>query len=417
MNKKPTYEELEQRVKDLEKEAVARGRLEERMRLLSLAMAQSGEGIAVVDLNGNLEILNDAFAKMHGYSVEELIGKNISIFHTPQQMPSVEAANQQIKETGDFKGEIWHVGRDGTVFPTMMHNSLIRDTEGNPIGLIGTLRDINETMQTEEVLRKERDKVQAYLDIAGVIIVVLNADQSVAVINKKGCEILGYEESEIIGKKWFDNFLPEGDRNKTSAGFFELIAGNIEPVEYFENYVLTKDNKEKLIAWHNSILRDDGGEIIATLSSGEDITERKRAEDALQESEEKYRTLLENLPQKIFFKDRDLIYLSCNENYARDLNIKAGEITRKTDYDFYPKELAEKYREDDKRIMESGKTEEIEEKYLLQDGQNVLVHTVKTPVKDEQGNVIGVLGIFWDITERKRIEDQIQSSLKEKEVL
>lgn len=126
-------------------------------------------------------------------------------------------------------------------------------------------------------------------------------------------------------------------------------------------------------------------------------------------SEEMYRTLLENLPQKIFFKDREFVYISCNMNYAKDLNITPQEITGKTDYDFYPKELAEKYRADDKRVMETGEIEDIEEKYV-QNGKEFFVHTVKTPVRDETGNVIGILGIFWDVSKQKRDEEALRIS-------
>jgi len=132
-----------------------------------------------------------------------------------------------------------------------------------------------------------------------------------------------------------------------------------------------------------------------------------RAERDLRENEEKYRTLVENIPQKIFLKDRDSVYISCNENYARDLNIRGTEITGKNDYDFHPRELAEKYRADDKEIIVSGKTRSFEEGYI-QAGVEVLVQTVKTPVRDVQGRIIGVLGIFWDITERKRAEEKIK---------
>ncbi len=142
-------------------------------------------------------------------------------------------------------------------------------------------------------------------------------------------------------------------------------------------------------------------------------TERKKIDSKLRESENKCRTLLENLPQKIFFKDRNSVYISCNENYARDLNIKPDEITGKTDYNFFPRELAEKYRADDKKIMDSGKIEHIEEDYI-QDGQKVFVHTVKTPVRDENGDIVGILGIFWDITEQKRAE---QGLAKERNLL
>jgi len=129
----------------------------------------------------------------------------------------------------------------------------------------------------------------------------------------------------------------------------------------------------------------------------------------IKDSESKYKALLENLPQKIFFKDKNSVYEFCNDNFARDLKVKDGEIFGKTDYDFFTKELAEKYRSDDKRIMEAGNTEDIEEEYI-QDGQKVFVHTVKTPVKDENGNIVGILGIFWDITERKQAEEQLKKN-------
>jgi PAS domain S-box-containing protein len=136
---------------------------------------------------------------------------------------------------------------------------------------------------------------------------------------------------------------------------------------------------------------------------------KSHSEKTLKGSEQKFGILLENLPQKIFLKDKNLVYISCNKNYASDLKIKPDQIQGKTDYEFYPKELAKKYRTDDKEVMKEGKIRDIEEEYI-QNGKRVFVHTVKIPVKDENGVVKEILGIFWDITEKKNSEEKLRES-------
>ena len=163
--------------------------------------------------------------------------------------------------------------------------------------------EILERKQVEEALREERDKAQKYLDIAGVMFVVINADQQVVQINKKGCEILGYGEKEIIGRNWFDTFLRRKDQRKTKKVYKQLMAGEAELAEYYENSVVTKGGEERLIAWHNTILTDDMGRAMGTLSSGEDITGRRQVEEAQRDSEEKYRILVEEAPVSIMAFD------------------------------------------------------------------------------------------------------------------
>lgn len=125
---------------------------------------------------------------------------------------------------------------------------------------------------------EQRERAQNYLDIANVILVVINKDQTVELINKKGCRVLGVEDDEIIGKNWFDNFLPERDRERIREGFNMIITGRIEEMKYFENPVLLKSGEERMIAWHNTVIRDNNGDIIKTLSSGDDITDRIKIE-------------------------------------------------------------------------------------------------------------------------------------------
>jgi PAS domain S-box-containing protein len=141
----------------------------------------------------------------------------------------------------------------------------------------------------------------------------------------------------------------------------------------------------------------------------EDRTSRLQEQSmrVLRESEEKYRTLLENLPQMIFLKDKNSIYVSANRRFCSALGIKPEEFKGKNDFVFFPKKLAQKYRKDDREVIKTGKTKEVIEDYI-EKGKRKIVHTVKTPVLGDDGKPIGVLGIFWDITEREQAK-QIQT--------
>jgi len=143
------------------------------------------------------------------------------------------------------------------------------------------IASVIERKRAEEALREKEYRAQKYLDIAPVIFVALDAEGRVTLINQKGCEILGYEVNEIIGKDWFDHFLPDREREEAKSVFRRLMVGEIEPVEYYENSVLTARGEERLLAWHNTVLRDEAGRIVGTLSSGEDITEQRWGERLL----------------------------------------------------------------------------------------------------------------------------------------
>ena len=123
-----------------------------------------------------------------------------------------------------------------------------------------------------------------------------------------------------------------------------------------------------------------------------------------------YKTLIESLPHKVFLKDAHSTYIACNENFAHDLHITPDEIAGKTDFDFFPPELAEKYQKDDEKIMETGEVLNIEELYI-QNEKEQYVNTIKTPLLDKKSNSIGILGIFQDITQqiqdRKVFKDQL----------
>ncbi len=145
--------------------------------------------------------------------------------------------------------------------------------------------EIEQRRATELELRKERDRVSQYLDITGSIVVVLDRDGVVVLINQAGCDVLGCEESEIVGQDWFETFIPETDRVATRGAFDQLMAGELAAVERLENNVMTRMRGPRMIAWRNALVYDDDGAISGTLSSGEDVTDQRRMEAALRESE------------------------------------------------------------------------------------------------------------------------------------
>jgi PAS domain S-box-containing protein len=133
------------------------------------------------------------------------------------------------------------------------------------------------------------------------------------------------------------------------------------------------------------------------------LEERRKAEEVLRATESKCRVLVDYLPQKIFLKDVHSAYVYCNDNHAQAFLIKASEVAGKTDFDFYPSERARNEIDEDRRIMSSGRAEESDER-SLENGREVIFHRFKMPVRDEAGAITGILGIYWDVTEKARLE-------------
>ncbi len=138
-------------------------------------------------------------------------------------------------------------------------------------------------------------------------------------------------------------------------------------------------------------------------------SQQQRIIEDLQRNVNKYRTFLQNIPIRLFIKNMDLSYIYCNQIYADDLKKQPEEIAGNTDRDFFPSDVAVKFIGDDKRVLESGEIKNIEDKYLI-GGQESIVHMVKSPLRDENGNIVGLMGIFWDITEEKHKEEEAMKS-------
>ncbi|NJN93281.1 MAG: PAS domain S-box protein, partial [Anaerolineales bacterium] len=142
----------------------------------------------------------------------------------------------------------------------------------------------------------------------------------------------------------------------------------------------------------------------------QELAERKKAEGALRASEALYQSLVDNIPQNILRKDREGRFVFGNKSFCKILGVSLNELVGKTDFDYYPPEAAEKYKQDDQRVLETGEIYETVEESLLPSGNKKYVRVMKSPIFDSAGEVIGTQGIFWDITERKQAEEALRQS-------
>ncbi|MES0490327.1 MAG: transporter substrate-binding protein [Leptospirales bacterium] len=279
---------------------------ENRFKALSDA---SFEGVAISE-NGAIVDCNRAMHEMFGYTKKEIIGLG------PHKLVHPDSLDDVMKRVGSNQIDYYRakgVNKKGEAFTI--------EIQARPIEYMGkqarvtTIIDLTEKETRELELIHEKERAQKYLDTAGVMLIAIDLNGIVNMINKKGCDVLGYKENEIVGKNWFDNFLPEKVKKAVLKESSDLLAGKKPPVSSFENPVLTKSGEERLISWHSQELLDDNGKKTGHLSSGEDITEKKVLEQKLL------------LSQRIIESTSDAIVITDTAAHIIDINPAYTEIT------------------------------------------------------------------------------------------
>lgn len=265
--------------------------------------------------------------------------------------------------------------------------------------------DVTRHKRAEQQLRRERDRTQMYLDVAGVMFIALDPKGRVSLVNRKGCQILGYDEGEILGMDWFANFVPECRRRDVWDIFDKLMRGEMTLAEYAETPVIVRDRSERIIAWHNTVLTDETGAVIGTLSSGEDITERKRAEA----ERARLTCILETTS--------DLVSMSNAEGQITYLNRAGKEMLGwSADETLSDKRIRNAHPDWAYRLIkEEGLPEAIEHgiwsgetAVVRSDGAEIPVSQVIMSHKSTDGTSEYFSTIMRDLTERKRVEEALR---------
>ena len=382
-----------------------RKQAEERIRFLSSVVEQSADGMAIANLEGNLLFVNNSWVSMHGYKkAEELHGQNLSIFHNEEQLKDdVEPFNRKVNEAGYNIGEVGHIRKDGTIFPTLMTTSLLRDKDGNPIAISGLATDITYRKQMEESMKENKIRFESLSE--ATFEAIFFSQKGICIDQNLSAEkMFGYTLEEAIGLMGTEWIVPE-DREKVKNN---MISG------YEESYEVTALRKDGSrfpaeIKAKNSFYK---GKMVRVTALA-DISTRKQTEIALRISEEKYRTLVETSLQGMVVALNNPVRIA----YAsQPMETMSGYSTEELEA-FGPEELTSLIYPDDRGAFLKDIADRISDKkfdpkgiYRIQhkDGRVRWVHIISTSI--HHNNEPAVQAVFVDITEQKEAENALKHS-------
>ncbi len=394
----------------------------------------SPDAIVVTDSNLTITDCNNAAMKMFGYSSKkEVIGKSCFDFIEERDREKALAFQRPFSVgANNIKYTLIH--KDGHRFPSEFSISSLKDPCGNLTGFVVAAQDITERRKAEEEilasekkyrelanelkfaqanLLKERDRAQNYLDVADVMLVALDSKGNIAMLNRKGCEILSCKPEEVLGKNWFDTFLPREVREETKREFHILLKRKQSHPKYHENAVLSAKGEKRIIAWHNILLRDLKGQVTGTLSSGEDITESKQLEDEIRASEERFRAISTSASDAIILSDEKDKVIYWNPAAEKIFGYKEEEaVGKELSKLLIPPQGYKGYLTYLQRLKGTPFSEKnLEFIALRKDGSHFPMELSLASLKLKDKNCL--LAIVRDVSERKKMED----ALKQDQVL
>ena len=410
MAEKPTYEELKQKIKVLEQQAIERKQTEEMLLESEKKHRRIFENLQDVyyeaDLGGTILEVSPSIELLSQYKREELIGKSLyDIYSNPKERDEFVKLILDKGKVHDF--EIHLEDKDGSLRFCSITSLLIRDSQGKPEKIVGSMRDISEKKQADELLRKSEERFRKVYDIAPLAFVLWDRNTRVTDWNKKAEELFGWSKEEVVGRNFFDFLIPEKSRPKVNHIVDRLLKGNFLSHSINEN--LTKEGNIITCEWNNSTLHDDNGNVIGAISLGLDITEQKLAEEALRESEGRMLSMFRAAPTGIGVTINRALK-QVNERICEMTGYSAEELIGRNARILYPSDEDYEYvgREKYKQITAHG-TGTVETRWKHKDGHTIDVLLSSTPM-DLHDLTKGVTFTALDITESKRSREALRTA-------
>ncbi|WP_083811331.1 PAS domain S-box protein, partial [Kamptonema sp. PCC 6506] len=368
--------------------------------------------------DGILVYLSPQFKTIFGWDESEWIGKPfMDLVHPEDRLLVANDYGQNVKVgKKSSNSEFRHRHRDGNYVWVRTSATPAIDAKGVLVSIQGILSDISDRKQTELALQSSEIRFRRVFDSSIVGMVFADFQGKIIDANDRFLQMVGYTKQELdAGIIHWDAMTPPEYLPADIAAMEHLMQhGAIAP---WEKEYYRKDGSRISVLMGAALLPGSEDQTICVLV---DISDRKQAEKALQESQQFLQTVLDTIPLPLFWKNRESVFLGCNHQLAKSLSLTlTSDIIGKTDFELSPIEAqAIAYRASDRRVMESGEGDlGIEETLILPSGEQRLIETHKAPLLDWADNVIGVVGMFQDITDRKQAEQIIQQQAQRETLL
>jgi two-component system, cell cycle sensor histidine kinase and response regulator CckA len=369
------------------------------------------DGYSEIDLRGNFTFVNDMTCKHLGYTKQELIGMNYHQYTSEEDAKKIKKLYTEVYKTGKPIDLTDHdlISKDGTTATYELSVSLIRNAEGNPIGFRQTSRDITQRKKSEEALRQSEERYRNILESIQEGYFETDLDGTYTFVNDANARFLGYTKDELVGM----NHRQHSDQEtieELGTRYTDLYQTG-KPIEGLEVQSIRKNGSKAIYETSVSLIRNSEGKPIGFRGVSRDITERKRAEEALRQSEEKYRNILERIEEGYYEEDLAGNFTFFNDSVSRIYGYPRGELLGLNYKRYMDKETARKLFQIFNEIFRTGNPcSAYDYELIRKDGTKRYIEASASLIKDSSNKPAGFRGIVRDVTERKRTEEALRES-------
>jgi len=368
------------------------------------ALIQSAPiGIAAIDTESRVVFWNPAAERMFGWTEDEVLGRPYPAVAADRWADHADMRDRALRGEVVTGIEVQRATKSGALIDVAISIAPLRDAYGRAYATVGLMTDITEAKRVAERLRLHGTALEA----AANGIMITDRAGTIVWVNPAFTLLAGYTSDEVIGRT--PSFLRSGAQK---PGFYEEMRSTINAGRVWHGELVNRRKDGTLYTEEMTItpVRDSAGEISHFIAIKQDVTKRKEARVALEELQRQQRALLDNIPDIAWLKDRAGKFIAVNQAFGKACGVNPDALVGKMDFDIWDKELAERYVADDHEVMHSHRSKRVEEPMTDTRGHEFWVETIRTPIVNDLGDVMGTTGIARDVTDRKHGEEALRET-------